>query len=52
MLSQEVTVTDQSTFVTGWKAGVMQYADLNGDREIDFGNNTVVDPPGLEPGLF
>ncbi|MGK0138282.1 MAG: TonB-linked SusC/RagA family outer membrane protein [Algoriphagus sp.] len=35
---------DQSRIGNNWRAGDVQYADLNGDGKIDFGDNTVENP--------
>ena len=42
---EEVEVAaDQSQLGPKWRAGDMQYADLNGDDKIDEGDNTIDDP--------
>jgi len=39
-----IDAPDQSRIGNNWRAGDVQYADLNGDGKIDFGDNTVENP--------
>ncbi len=43
--ADEVAVAaNQSRIGNNWRAGDIQYADLNGDKIISFGSNTISDP--------
>lgn len=41
---QRTGLVSQSYLHSNWRAGDMQYEDLNGDGKIDIGSNTVDDP--------
>jgi len=43
-VDEYISQVDLSYFGTGWQAGNVKYKDLNGDGQVDIGENTVENP--------